>query len=136
MGPDRNSPARHAPAAAVACRRYGQAMLVRYNKLVRDRIPEIIAADGRLPVVRILDQAGYRAALKTKLVEEAQEANAATAADLPEELADVLEVLQAMVCTLGITWEDFLAITARKRAENGGFIDRIYLEYVTDHAGR
>ena len=105
-------------------------MRVPYNKLVRDRIPEIIKADGRQPVTRILDQAGYQAALVAKLLEEAQEASAAHAANLPAELADVLEVLQALVCTLGMTWEDFLSLTARKRAERGGFSDRIYLEYV------
>jgi predicted house-cleaning noncanonical NTP pyrophosphatase (MazG superfamily) len=67
-------------------------MKVPYNKLVRDRMPEIIRADGHQPVTRILDQAGYRSALVAKLLEEAQEASAAPAGDLPAELADVLEV--------------------------------------------
>lgn len=107
-------------------------MRVPYNKLVRDRIPEIIKADGRHPVTRILDQAGYQAALVAKLLEEVQEASAAHAANLPAELADVLEVLQALVCTLGMTWEDLLSLTARKRAERGGFSDRIFLEYVDE----
>ena len=38
-------------------------MKVPYNKLVRDRMPEIIRADGHQTVTRILDQAGYRSAL-------------------------------------------------------------------------
>jgi predicted house-cleaning noncanonical NTP pyrophosphatase (MazG superfamily) len=105
-------------------------MRVPYNKLVRDRIPEIIKAEGHQPVTRILDQEGYQAALLAKLLEEAQEASAAPAVDLPAELADVLEVLQALVRALGMIWEDFLSLAARKRAERGGFDDRIFLEHV------
>lgn len=106
------------------------AMKVPYNKLVRDRMPEIIRADGHQPVTRILDQAEYRSALVAKLLEEAQEASAAPAGDLPTELADVLEVMQALVSDLGMTWEVFLSIAASKRAERGAFDHRIFLEYV------
>ena len=53
-----------------------RAWRVVYNKLVRDYIPGIIAMDGRQPATRVLDQAGYLAALRAKLVEEAQEAQA------------------------------------------------------------
>ena len=49
-------------------------MRVAHHKLVRDQIPAIIAAAGRQPVTRVLDQAGYQAALRAKLVEEAREA--------------------------------------------------------------
>jgi predicted house-cleaning noncanonical NTP pyrophosphatase (MazG superfamily) len=104
-------------------------MRVVYNKLVRDRIPEIIKADGGHPVTRILDRAGYQAALLAKLLEEAREAGAAPAADLPAELADVLEVLQALVRALGMSWENFLSLAAGKRVERGGFDNRIFLEY-------
>jgi len=73
---------------------------------------------------------GYRSALVAKLIEEAQEASAAPAGDLPTELADVLEVMQALVSDLGMTWEVFLSIAAGKRAERGAFDHRIFLEYV------
>ncbi len=105
-------------------------MRVCYRKLVRDRIPEIIKAEGSQPVTRILDQAAYEAALIGKLLEEAQEASAAPRTDLAAELADVLEVLQALICALGMTWEDLQSLTARKRAERGGFEHRIFLERV------
>jgi predicted house-cleaning noncanonical NTP pyrophosphatase (MazG superfamily) len=49
-------------------------MRVAHHKLVRDQIPQIIAADGGRPVTRVLDQASYRAALRAKLLEEAREA--------------------------------------------------------------
>jgi predicted house-cleaning noncanonical NTP pyrophosphatase (MazG superfamily) len=48
-------------------------MPVPCRKLVRDRIPEIIQSEGRRPVTRMLDEAGYREALLAKLIEEAQE---------------------------------------------------------------
>ena len=52
-------------------------MRVAYNKLVRDQIPDIIAAAGSQPSTRILDHARYQGALRSKLLEEAQEAEAA-----------------------------------------------------------
>src|SRR5947207_2637847 len=71
-------------------------MRVAYNKLVRDQIPDIIAAAGSQPSTRILDHASYRDALRSKLLEEAREAEAATDGQLASELADVLEVLKAL----------------------------------------
>jgi predicted house-cleaning noncanonical NTP pyrophosphatase (MazG superfamily) len=64
---------------------------------VRDRIPEIIESEGEHPVTRELDDRSYREALLAKLVEEAREASQATADSLPGELADVLEVLRALI---------------------------------------
>jgi predicted house-cleaning noncanonical NTP pyrophosphatase (MazG superfamily) len=61
-------------------------MRVTYNKLVRDRIPEIIEADGHHAFTRILDDQDYRAALLAKLVEEAREAQSASADELPASL--------------------------------------------------
>jgi predicted house-cleaning noncanonical NTP pyrophosphatase (MazG superfamily) len=80
-------------------------MRVACNKLIRDRIPQIIEAGGRRPVTHVLDEASYHTALLAKLVEEAQEASAAAAEDLPAELADVVEVLQALTEAAGITWD-------------------------------
>jgi predicted house-cleaning noncanonical NTP pyrophosphatase (MazG superfamily) len=105
-------------------------MRVIYHKLVRDQIPAIIAADGHQPVTRILDQAGYEAALRAKLLEEAHEAQAAPDGQLASELADVLEVLQALAAAHHMSWEDIVSEADRKRAERGGFDDRIFLEYV------
>jgi DNA-binding transcriptional ArsR family regulator len=54
-------------------------MRVPYNKLVRDRIPEIIRADGHQPVTRILDQDGYQAAGERRIVDLAAELGGAQA---------------------------------------------------------
>jgi predicted house-cleaning noncanonical NTP pyrophosphatase (MazG superfamily) len=105
-------------------------MSVPSRKLVRDRIPEIIQSEGRHPVTRVLDDAAYRAALLSKLVEEAREAGHAAAADLPGELADVLEVLRALTAMAGMSWAQLLALADDKRSRRGGFTKRIFLESV------
>jgi len=107
-----------------------QAMRLDYHKLVRDGIPRIIEAGGGQPVTRVLDQAGYLAALRAKLMEEAEEAQAASDSQLRAELADVLEVLQALATAHGMSWEHVVAEATRKRGERGGFDQRIFLEYV------
>jgi predicted house-cleaning noncanonical NTP pyrophosphatase (MazG superfamily) len=105
-------------------------MRLDYHKLVRDGIPRIIEAGGGQPVTRVLDQAGYLAALRAKLMEEAGEAQAAPDGQLRSELADVLEVLEALAAAHGMSWEDVVAEAACKRDERGGFGQRIFLEYV------
>lgn len=105
-------------------------MRLDYHKLVRDGIPRIIKAGGGQPVTRVLDHAGYLAALRAKLVEEAEEARSASDRQLRSELADVLEVLQALAAAHGMSCEDVIAEAARKRDERGGFDQRIFLEYV------
>ena len=106
-----------------------QAMRLDYHKLVRDQIPRIIEAGGGQPVTRVLDQAGYLAALRAKLV-GAEEAQAAPDRQLRSELADVLEVLRALAAAHGLSWEGVVAEATRKRSERGGFDQRIFLEYV------
>ena len=108
-----------------------QVLRVSYHKLVRDQVPAIIAADGHQAVTRVLDQAGYEAALRAKLLEEAHEAQAAPdVGKLASELADVLEVLQALAAAHHMIWEDIVSEGSRKRGERGGFDQRIFLEYV------
>jgi predicted house-cleaning noncanonical NTP pyrophosphatase (MazG superfamily) len=103
---------------------------ISYHKLVRDRIPQIIQADGHKAVTRVLDEESFQAALLEKLTEEVREARQAPAEQLAAELADVLEVLQAIAQAHGLTWNDILTIAARKRTERGAFDNRIFLEYV------
>lgn len=78
------------------------------NKLVRDRIPEIIRQSGRECGVETMDEEEFRQALRAKLVEEAQEAAAAIDADLVTELADLCEVMDALMVASGIDRETVL----------------------------
>src|ERR1700733_3393468 len=105
-------------------RAYCPGMRVTYNKLIRDKIPEAIQLDGHHAVTRTLDGDLYRSALVAKLVEEALEAQAASLDDLPGELVDIFEVLQALLPTLSMTWQDLLALADTKRNQRGGFAQR------------
>lgn len=98
-----------------------------YNKLVRDKIPELIESDGKKCVTHILSEKEYIAALETKLDEEVAEYQADKNL---EEMADVLEVLRAICIARGYTLEELEQLRAKKVAERGGFEERIFLEYV------
>lgn len=110
-------------------------MRVTCSKLIRDRVPQIIEADGHHAVTRILDGQDYQAALLAKLVEEAREAQGAPADELCVELADVWEVFQALLGTLPMTRQELETLAAAKRDKSGGFDRRIFLEY-TEQADR
>jgi predicted house-cleaning noncanonical NTP pyrophosphatase (MazG superfamily) len=104
-----------------------------FDKLVRDRMPEIIRADGRTPVVEVLDDEAYRAALLAKLVEETAELAAATDDEAwAEELADVLEVVRSLAEETGTTLQDILRRADDKARERGRFALRLRLVRVRD----
>lgn len=98
------------------------------GKLVRDLIPSIIEASGRVSKYRTLEAEDYGNALIDKLFEEAREFRDATPEGRPEELSDVLEVVRALAAHLGLTDADLDTIAMAKRAERGGFEQRIWLE--------
>jgi predicted house-cleaning noncanonical NTP pyrophosphatase (MazG superfamily) len=98
-----------------------------HNKLVRDRIPEIIAADGKQANTRILDKKEYRKELIKKLQEEAKELAENPSA---EELADIKELVIAIREILGIRAGELEDIRRKKAAKNGRFKKRILLESV------
>ncbi|WP_245679237.1 nucleoside triphosphate pyrophosphohydrolase [Actinomadura hibisca] len=96
----------------------------RTEKLVRDRIPDIIRAGGRTPDTRVAPSGEYAALLRAKLYEEAGEY---TATGDPAELADVLEVVHALAALHGLSPDDLEEQRAAKAAARGGFTDRIVL---------
>lgn len=100
-----------------------------YNKLVRDKIPEIITADGEIPVTRVLDKAEYRDALFTKFGEELEELRTASETGVISELADLQEVLDSLACSYGYSPSGVRAAAEDKREKRGGFSDKIYLEH-------
>ena len=93
------------------------------GKLVRDKIPEIIIADGKKPITRILDNEEYLQELDKKLNEEIAEYQADKSI---EEMADVLEVLFAICEGRGHTVEELMQVRELKKEKRGGFKDRIY----------
>jgi predicted house-cleaning noncanonical NTP pyrophosphatase (MazG superfamily) len=100
-----------------------------YNKLVRDKIPEIIQADGKKLKSRVLNDEEHLEALLKKLEEEVAEL--AEARNI-EEMADVHEVLRALAEALQIHPDELEKVRAAKAAKCGGFQQRIFLEEVSD----
>lgn len=98
-----------------------------YDKLVRDHIPAIIESSGKACGLEVMSEAAYWQALAQKLIEEASEVAAAQPEELLTELADVQEVLDAILEAQGITRADLLAVQEQRRRERGGFGRRLRL---------
>jgi predicted house-cleaning noncanonical NTP pyrophosphatase (MazG superfamily) len=94
------------------------------QKLVRDKIPDIIRADGAEPVIHVATDEEYWAELKKKLHEEADEF---TSSENTGEIADILEVLEAMLEHRGMTWDAMWEIKRLKAESRGTFTKRIIL---------
>jgi len=110
----------------------GGAMKKLYNKLIRDRIPEIIAKDRHESKVRVLDDDEYVHYLSKKLQEEVDEFQESRSL---EELADILEVVLALAAVEGKTPEDLEVLRLQKREKRGGFEKRVFLEWVVERDG-
>ena len=108
------------------------------DKLIRDKTPAILGKIDISLFERILEQDEYRARLKDKLLEEANElCEAKTIVDIQEELADVLEVIHALSLAHGLSYEQVEEARVQKKQARGGFADRIYspfFEMDTDNA--
>lgn len=100
-----------------------------HNKLVRDRIPEIIEASGRTCTMEVLPNDAYIQALDAKLNEELAEYQQSKSL---EELADLLEVMGAVVKARGYTWDDLTRVRKEKRAQRGAFDQKIFLKEVIE----
>ena len=98
-----------------------------YNKLVRDKIPEIILKDNELPTTRILDDEEYIKELNRKLQEEVNEY---LEAENIEEMVDILEVIRAILEHKGVTYDEIEEKRTKKANKRGGFKEKIFLEKV------
>ena len=96
---------------------------VKTGKLVRDKIPQIIIADGKKPFTRILDDEEYLEELDKKLNEEIAEYQQDKSI---EEMADVLEVLFAICESRGYSVEELMKVREEKRETRGGFEKRVF----------
>ena len=101
-----------------------------YNKLVRDKIPEIIKSNGEEPITRFLTDDEYKIELEKKLNEEYQEVLNATGKDRIEELADMLEIIKYLAKLENTTLEEVIAISEEKGSKRGTFENKIFLEKV------
>ncbi|HDR8105514.1 nucleoside triphosphate pyrophosphohydrolase [Bacillus cereus] len=91
---------------------------MKYNKLIRDKIPQIIKSNGKTTTTRILPKDEYIKELCKKT---------------QEELSDLLEIINALAEYEGTTLEEINNIRKKKAEERGGFSDRVFLIEVTDN---
>ncbi len=96
-------------------------------KLVRDLIPQIIIKQGKIPITRIMGIEEYKKELITKLIEEAHEFQEDKNI---EEMADIIEVFEAILKIYGFTHQELKTTRARKNLERGTFDKMIFLEEI------
>lgn len=101
--------------------------MIAYNKLVRDKIPDIITSKGDIATTRILSEDEYMACLRQKLCEEVNEF---LKDETIEELADIYEVILAILEQKGVDFAAFQEIRNAKLLERGNFSGKIFLESV------
>ena len=105
-----------------------------YNKLVRDKIPDIIIKSGKVPKFKCLNYNEYFKYLNEKLLEECHEVlRANSKVEILEELADTLEVIKSLTLCLNSNMYELESIRKEKFESRGGFSSRIFLEKVVDN---
>lgn len=100
---------------------------MKYNKLVRDKIPQIIEEKGQIAIIKIANQKEYEKKLNEKLMEEVKEF---LKAKNKEEFVDILEVLNAIGAFYEFDKTQVDQLRKEKAMKKGSFQERIILEEV------
>lgn len=100
---------------------------MKYHKLVRDKIPNIITKDNRTPITHIASKTEYWQQLQRKLKEEVGEF---LITPNLQELADILEVIRAICVFKKIGWQKLESFRKKKAQQRGGFKKKIILDEV------
>ncbi len=103
--------------------------MIEYNKLIRDKIPEIITSSGKQCLVETMNETEYIEALDAKLNEELEEYQADKSL---EELADLLEVIYAVSVARGYSIDELERVRKQKAEKRGGFEKRLRLKGVIE----
>lgn len=107
-------------------------MIYKYNKLVRDKIPQNIEALGKRCDYYVLNEEEYKKELDKKLLEEANEF---IADHSTEEMADLIEVVEAIKKSNNLKNEEIEKVRLEKKAKKGGFEEKLYLVEVEEEVG-
>lgn len=100
-----------------------------YNKLVRDKIPDIINSKNEVAIIRKLNDEEYFNELNKKLKEEVNEYLEDYSV---EELADIVEVIYGILNSKNVSIEEFEIIRLNKVNKKGAFDKKIFLERVIE----
>ena len=103
-----------------------------FNKLVRDKIPQIIIDNGEKPWTRVLNDTEFKTELEKKLHEEYLEVISSSGKERLEELADMLEIIKYLAILENSSIEEVHEIAKMKSLKRGAFKDKIFLEKTTD----
>ncbi len=102
--------------------------VIRYNKLIRDRILEIIKADGGKSFSRVLNKKEYLKEIKKKITEEAKElVKAKSKKETVNEIVDIQELIDRIISELGLTKSQIKKQQKIKNKKRGGFKKRLFL---------
>lgn len=100
----------------------------KYNKLIRDRILEIIKADGEKSYFRVLNKKEYLREIKKKILEEAKElAGTKSKKEIINEIVDLQELIDVIIQELGLTKTQIKKQQKVKNKKRGGFKKRLFL---------
>lgn len=103
-------------------------MIKRYNKLIRDRILEIIESVGERPYWRVLNKKEYLREIKRKILEEAKElTEAKNKKEIVNEIVDIQELIDVLASKLGLTKSQIKKQQKEKNKKCGGFKKRLFL---------
>lgn len=113
-------------------------MTKKYNhrKLIRDYIPKLIKASGGEFKTRVMGSREFEKELKKKLLEEVNEAIKSKKDELPNELADVLEIIKTMASHYKISFKDIEKTQIEKSKKRGGFKKKLFLIWSTGKSGK
>ncbi|MFW6025565.1 MAG: nucleoside triphosphate pyrophosphohydrolase [Candidatus Woesearchaeota archaeon] len=102
---------------------------IKYDKLVRDKVPQIIENAGKEYTIHIADDSEYIKKLLAKVEEELAEFKENPSV---EEMADIFEVLDGLISYYHLDYDEIKAVKREKKEKRGGFEDRLILEKVKE----
>ena len=105
------------------------------NKLVRDNIVDSMQTQGLIPDYTVVSKEDFLEGLRAKIIEEISEASLKNPQETLKELADVQEVVDAILREIGKTKEELSAAQAIKNQKSGAFTRRLYVKEVAVPSG-
>lgn len=110
--------------------------VLKFDKLIRDKIPEIIRNDGWMPIIRVLKNKEYQIALKNKILEESGElVKAKSEKDIINEIIDIQELLDALGTELKLSKLEIKNLQKIKNKKRGSFKKKLFLIREEKYAG-